>query len=397
MVPQFWCFSLPKTFGAPGRINAIVSALASLFGKEVLVGIDIGSAALKAIQVEPTRDGFRVVRAAQQKTPAGAIRDGIVQDRDAVANAIRQMLKAANITANSAVIAVSGPTVFVRQVQLPKMPDAALKRSIPYEAGRFISSNVDDSAIAYEILGPADEDPNLLNVMLVAAPKEMVDSRIAVVERAGLDVVSADLESFALIRSLIETQYARYNDGNLRAIVDIGAGHTEVTILLGTRFQLTRAVSIAGDTFTDAIKNQMRVDIAEAETRKAELDLNVLIQGSDNPQDYEAPRAVQNVIDELLREVRRSIVFYQSQLPEGTPQQNITEMILAGGSAQMMGLAQYVTARLGVEARVGDPFENPNIEAAPEAMQWLRSQAPRLGGALGLATKDFMTTAYQVK
>ncbi|MBC7807760.1 MAG: type IV pilus assembly protein PilM [Akkermansiaceae bacterium] len=362
-----------------------------------MVGIDIGSSALKAIQVEPTRDGFRVIRAAQQKTPVGAIRDGVVQDRDAVANAIRQMLKAANITANSAVIAVSGPTVFVRQIQLPKMPDAAMKRSIPYEAGRFISSNVDDSSIAYEILGPADEDPNLLNIMLVAAPKEMVESRIAAVERAGLDVVSADLESFALIRSLIETQYARYNDGNLRALVDIGAGHTEVTILLGTRFQLTRAVSIAGDTFTDALKNQLRVDVAEAETRKAELDLNVLIQGSDNPQDYEAPRAVQNVIDELLREVRRSIVFYQSQLPEGTPQQNISEMILAGGSAQMMGLAQYVTARLGLEARVGDPFENPGIEAAPEAMQWLRTQAPRLGCVLGLAMKDFMGTSHQVK
>ncbi len=367
-----------------------MSALASLFGKEILVGLDIGSSALKAIQVEPTRDGFRVVRAAQQKTPPGAIRDGVVHDREAVSGAIRQMLKVANITANSAVIAVSGPTVFVRQIQLPKMTDAALKRSIPYEAGRFISSSVEDSSIAYEVLGASDEDPNILDVMLVAAPREMVESRINVVERAGLDVVSADLESFSLIRSLIDTQHARYNDGNLRAIVDIGAGHTEVTILLGTRFQLTRAVSIAGDTFTDALKNQLRVDTAEAESRKAELDLNVLISGSDNPHDYEAPRAVQNVIDELLREVRRSIVFYQSQLPEGTPQQNISEMILAGGSSQMMGLASYVTARLGFEARVGDPFENPGIEAAPEAMQWLRSQAPRLGCALGLAAKDFM-------
>ena len=374
-----------------------MSALASLFGKEVLVGIDVGSSTLKAIQVEPTRDGFKVVRAAQQKTPPGAIRDGVVQDREAVSGAIRQMIKAANITANAAIIAVSGPTVFVRQIQLPKMPDAALKRSIPYEAGRFISSNVDDSAIAYEVLGTADDDSNLLNVMLVAAPKEMVDSRVAVVERAGLDVVSTDIESFALIRSLIDTQYARYNDGNLRAIVDIGAGHTEVTILLGTKFQLTRGVSIAGDTFTDALRNQLRIDVAEAEQRKTELDLNVLIHGSDNPGDYEAPRAVQNVMDELLREVRRSIVFYQSQLPEGTPPQNITEILLAGGSAQMMGLAPYVTARLGLEARVGDPFENPAIEAAPEAMQWLRSQSPRLGCALGLAAKDFMASAHSIK
>ncbi len=374
-----------------------VSAIASLFGKEVLVGIDVGSSSLKAIQVEPTRDGFRVVRAAQQKTPPGAIRDGVVHDRDAVAGAIRQMIKAANITANAAIIAVSGPTVFVRQIQLPKMPDAALKRSIPYEAGRFISSNVDDSSIAYEVLGVSADDPNLLDVMLVAAPKDMVDSRVNVVERAGLDVVSTDIESFALIRSLIDTQYARYNDNQLRAIVDIGAGHTEVTILLGTKFQLTRAVSIAGDTFTDALKNQLRLDIPEAEQRKTELDLNVLIHGSDNPGDYEAPRAMQNVMDELLREVRRSIVFYQSNLPEGMPAQNVVEVLLAGGSAQMTGLAPYVTARLGLEARVGDPFENPAIEAAPEAMQWLRSQSPRLGCALGLAAKDFMVPQNAIK
>ena len=374
-----------------------MSMLASLFGKEIIVGLDIGTSAIKAVQVEPSRDGFRVVRAAQQKTPPGSVRDGIVQDRESVAGAIRQMIKAANINAGSAVMAVAGPTVVVRPAQMPRMPEAALKKSIRFEAGRFISSNVDDSALGFEITGPVEGDPGQMNVMLVAAPKEMVESRIDSVERAGLDAVSLDIESFCLIRSLFECNWSQYNDGAMRALVDIGAAHTEVTIVVGTGFQLTRSLSIAGDTFTDALKNQLRVDLAEAELRKMEVDLNVLVQGSEDPAAYEGPRALQNILDELLREIRRSINYYQSQLPEGQAAQPLAEIVLAGGSAKMRGIAQYMTARLGIDVRVGDPFANPSIEAAPDAAQWLQSQAPILGTALGLAVKDYMIAPASVK
>lgn len=374
-----------------------MSFLASLFGKEVLIGVDIGSAYLKAVQVEATRDGFRVVRAAQQKTPVGAIRDGVVQDRDGVGAALRQMFKAAGMSATGATLAVSGPTVMVRQVQMPTMPEQILRKSIRYEAGKFIASSVDDSALAFEILGTVEDDPGLMNVMLVAAPREMVESRIDALERSGLEAAVIDLEAFALMRSLVECNWSRYSDGAMRALVDIGAAHTEVTIVLGTKFQLTRSLPIAGDTFTDALKNQLRVDAAEAEKRKMELDLSVLIHGTDDPAALEGPRAVQNILDELLREVRRSINYYQSQLPEGTPPQPLAEIVLAGGSSLMGGLADYVTARLGVEVRVGNAFENPAIDAPPESAAWLTEQAPRLGAALGLAVKDHMSAPASVK
>ncbi|MBC8104791.1 MAG: pilus assembly protein PilM, partial [Cytophagales bacterium] len=124
--------------------------LASLFGKETLIGLDIGSANLKAVQVEAHRDSFRVVRAAQQKTPPGSVRDGVILDRDAVAGGIRQMLKTAGISGTGAVMAVAGPTVVVRQITLPKMTDAALRKSARYEASKYISANIDDSAIAFD-------------------------------------------------------------------------------------------------------------------------------------------------------------------------------------------------------------------------------------------------------
>jgi type IV pilus assembly protein PilM len=367
-----------------------VSFLASFFGKEIVIGVDIGSSNIKAVQVEAHRDSFRVTRAAQQRTPQGSVRDGIVTDREAVAGAIRQMIKAAGIHATSAVLAVSGPTVAVRQVRMPRMPEAALVKSARFEAPKYISSNVDDSHLAFDILGPVSDDPNQMEVMLVAAPREMVESRIESVERAGLEAVSVDLESFALQRSLIDCNRRMFEDGALRALVDIGAAHTEVCLLSGATFALTRSVPIAGDTFTDALKNQLRVDSAEAERRKMEIDLSVLVAGGGDMEMMELVKAVQSVVDELLREIRRSVNFYQSQLPEGSAAQPLTEILLAGGSALMGGLPPYITARLGTPARVVDPFESPIFDSAPEATQWLREQGPRLGTCLGLAVKEFM-------
>jgi Tfp pilus assembly PilM family ATPase len=132
-----------------------------------------------------------------------------------------------------------------------------------------------------------------MNVMLIAAPREMVESRIEVVERTGLEAVSIDIEAFALQRSLVDCNRTQYNDGALRAFVDMGASHTEVTLLIGTQFGLTRSINISGDTFTDAIKNQLRLDVGEAERRKTEVDLNFSAEPGSAPdtQSVEVPRA----------------------------------------------------------------------------------------------------------
>lgn len=374
-----------------------MSFLASLFGKEIVIGVDIGSAHIKAVQVEAHRDSFRVTRAAQQRTPPNTVRDGIVTDREAVAGAIRQMIKAAGIVATGAVIAVSGPTVSVRQIRVPKMTELALQKSARFEAAKYISANVEESYLAFDILGAVQEDDNQMEVMLVAAPREMLDSRMDALERAGLEAIAVDLEAFALQRSIVDCNRRMFEDGQLRALVDIGAAHTEVSLLAGASFALTRSIPIAGDTFTDALKNQLRVDIAEAERRKTELDLTLLMSGGGDPEMMETVKSVQSVMDELLREIRRSVNFYQSQLPEGSVAQPLTEILLAGGSAQMGGLPSYISARLGTPSRLADPFESPIFDSAPEATQWLRDQAPRLGTCLGLAIKEFMQAPLTAK
>ncbi len=370
-----------------------MSLFASLFGKETLIGLDIGSSSIKAIQVEAQRGRFRILRAAQQKTPAGAVRDGIVLNREAVTEAIQQMLKASGITASGAVLAVSGPTVIVRQIRMPRVSEAVLKKSIRYEAGKHISTNIEDSAVAFDILGQASDDESQMEVMLVAAPREMVDSRVAAIEAAGLDAVAVDIEAFAARRALVTLSPDLFADGALRALVEIGASHTEVIILVGSEFALTRSIPIAGDTFTDALKNQLRLEISEAEARKREADMLALVNG-ESASDSELARILQSSVDELLREIRRSVNYYQSQQTDSAPAAGaaLTEILLIGGSAQLKGLAPYMTARLGTPVRLCDPFETPYLESTPEAEEWLREQGPQLGTALGLAIKELMSS-----
>jgi type IV pilus assembly protein PilM len=306
------------------------------------------------------------------------------------------MIKAAGINANCATLAVGGPTVQVRPIQMPKMNDADLIKSAKYEASRYISSNLDESALACEVIGPSSVDPEKMEVMLIAAPREMVNSRVEAVEMAGLEAIAVDTEAFALQRSIVDANRLAFNDANLRALVDIGATHTEVTLLSGPKFALTRSVPIAGATFTDALKNYLRVDEAEAERRKTEVSLFTLLEGGE-PEAMEAARSVQTVLDELLREVRRSVNYYQSQGGDAKEGQTLSQILLAGGSAQMAGIAPYVTARLTVEATVVNPFAGSTYDAAPEAAQWLSEQAPRLGVALGLSVKEFMSVPVSRK
>ncbi|WP_395088465.1 type IV pilus assembly protein PilM [Armatimonas sp.] len=366
-----------------------MSILSSLFGKEVVIGLDIGSSMIKAVQIEPTRGGFRVVRAAEQKTPQGAVRDGVIISREPIAMAIRQMLEAAGISANAAVLSVSGPSVTVRQIRVPKMNAATLTKSIRYEAGKYISTNIEDAALSFEILGPCDDDPTQMDVMLVGTSRDLVESRVAVAQLAGLEAIAVDIESFAILRAIVDTAPDDFADENLRAIVDIGAAHTEVIILSGPDFALTRSIPISGDTFADALKNQLRIEHSEAELRKQDVDMGALITGEGSPESIELSRIIQTTMDELLREIRRSINYFQSQLADEGVTANLSEILLVGGSAQIRNLAAYMSARLGIPTRLCDPFASSQLETSPEAEEWLQEQGPSLTAALGLALKEF--------
>jgi type IV pilus assembly protein PilM len=234
------------------------------------------------------------------------------------------------------------------------MSEQALRKSIRFEAGKYISASIDDSIVEFDILGDAGE--NQMNVALVAAPKAMVDSRMAVLEQAGLDPIDIDVEAFAALRALVELNPGFTGSDCTVALLDIGASHTEINLVCKGSLALTRTIPIAGTSISSSIKSARNCTDAEAEQLKCSVDLNALLETNDGLLDNPALRPVQSLVDELLREIRRSINYYQSQLPDATADMTVDRLILTGGTSRLKGLLPYTNARLNVEAELGYPY-----------------------------------------
>lgn len=375
--------------------------LGRIFGKETVVGVDIGSRLIKVVQAEAGRGAgeWRITRAAVGATPPEAVRDGVVVDRRAVAQALRDLFQLAAIEATGASAAISGSSVIVRHVKMPRMAESVLRKSVRFEAGKYISTSVEDSLIEFEITGPVPGEADKMGVMLVAAPNDMVESRLLTLSEAGVEPVAVDIEAFALQRALLDLSSTRPGDGLTLALLDIGAVTTDVNIVTNGQFALTRNISIAGDNFTGALKAaSSRQEWSELEELKAQVDMSTLLSPDADPEQIGLARAVQPVMDELLREVRRSTNYYQSQLndpassilPPGVGEGSgaVSKIVITGGSAKMRGLESYMSARLGVPVEVWNVFDNPALDTTAFAPSFLQENHALLTTGVGLALKE---------
>lgn len=371
------------------------AVLSQLFGRDTIVGIDIGSSCIKAVEVEPSGSGWRLMNAAIQVTPLEACRDGVITNIPDVAQAIKTLLRSANIRSTCAVAAISGSQVIVRQVQHPSMTEASLRKSIRFEASKYVSASIEDSVVEFQIMGDVP-DSDQMNVMLVAAPKDLVESRVNVLDAAGIEPVSIDVEAFSIIRSLVDCSASGDYLQKTVALIDMGASHTDVNIVSNGEFALTRSIPIAGESLTNAIKTLTGFSYDEAERLKFEMAMQEPIDKLYS-QEVESKcwRVVQPLLDELLREIRRSIHYYQSQFPEGADQGSVSKVILTGGTARMPGMAAYVESKLNVAAEIGNALTGDMMVPGRFTQDFVEDYGPVLVVGTGLALKEEMTRAKQ--
>lgn len=357
-----------------------------LLANESTVGVDIGTSSIKIVHAEMTKQGLSVPHAIICPTPRDTVKEGVIVNVPEVAAALQFAMRSAGLRASNGVAAIAGPGVLVRHVQLPEMPATVLRKSIHFEAAKFISASIEDSVIEFEILGGGDE-PGQMKVMLVAAPKQMVESRTAVLEQAGLEPLAIDVEAFASFRALVECNPNQALANSSVALLDIGASHTEINLVSKGNLVLTRTVPIAGASLTTAIKNAENCSDEEAEQRKYDLDLHELIASPPGSHTDQALKVVQSLIDEILREIRRSINYLQSQMPEGAAETTVEKIILSGGSSRLKGLADYTNSRLGMDVRIGNPALYDAITSLSET-GLTEDEIPLLTVAFGLAIKE---------
>lgn len=357
-----------------------------LFPKKAYVGLDLGHHALKAVQLDPFAGGWRVARYGVYPTPPGCVKDGVVTEAAPLAAAIKQLIKDSHITATSAFIAVSGNSVVVRPVRIPKMAESTLRKSIKFEASRYVPNSPEDSYIEFEILGDSDEGQ--MDVLMVAAPKDIVDTRIQACVAAGLEVEAVDIEAFAMYRALVETDQVHDWGAETVALVDIGATSTAMSIVRSGSFAMTRVMPTGGQAFTDVLKNYFKLSEEDAESGKTQLDVRGLLD-DETPKENPPLRVIQPQLDDLVREIRRSLNYFQSQQSPGGEPSTVKRVLITGNGARMVGLADYVGQKLNMPAQRLGVFDNPRFTNAPPD----EDAGEGLAIATGLAMRAFAKVA----
>jgi type IV pilus assembly protein PilM len=238
------------------------------------------------------------------------------------------------------------------------MTEAVLRKSIRFEASRYVPGSVDDSYIEFEVLGALPE--NQMNVLIVAAPKDIVESRLAACEVAGLDVEVVDVEIFAAYRSLLESDPDYNPVESTVGIVEIGSQSSSVSIVNGGVFVMHRSIPHGGKLLTDVLATQFGLSFEEAEEGKATLDVSELV-GGPTPPTNPPLRVILPHLEDLVREIRRSVNYFQTQQAEGGANRTVDRLILTGGGAKLKGLDLYLDHRLMIKVIESGLYDNPRF------------------------------------
>ena len=241
-----------------------------MFGRaKSVVGLDVGSSAIKAVELQPSGLGLRVAAFGTEPVPPDAIVDGAIIDAAAVAEAIRRVLDGAGgFKAKEVCASLSGNAVIVKKITLPVMTEAELAESIYWEAEQYIPFDIQDVNLDYQILEPGTgpESRGSIDVLLVAAKKEKIADYTGVITQAGRTPVLVDVDAFAL-QNAYEVNYG-FEPGRTVVLLNAGASAVNINILQGDQSVFTRDIAMGGNAYTEAVQKELDLPFEAAEQLK---------------------------------------------------------------------------------------------------------------------------------
>lgn len=339
-----------------------------------VVALDIGSSALAGAEV---KDGYTLTKAHVEDLPEGLVVDGEVAEPVDLAGHIKSFWRSSKFSGRSVRLGVANQRVVVRTVDLPMIDDPReLEEAVLVEAAEQIPIPPDQAIVDFQPIGWYEgEDGPHQRIVIVAAHREMIDTLMSVVRRAGLKVESIDLEAFALIRAL--TPRVMESTGGAQVVCHIGAGATNIVVTSDRVSQFTRLVGLGGLDLTTAVADQTGLSLEEAEALKASCGLlGDIPAGWDEQSVTRVRHALALAVRPLVQEIGRTIDFYRIQ----EFSQNIDGLILSGGTSLCSGLDQYIQQALGIPVTVGRPLQN-----LTKAADLSPDVATRAAVAVGLA------------
>jgi type IV pilus assembly protein PilM len=343
---------------------------------KLAVGLDIGSSGVKLVQLREKKGAFTLVAFGTAPLPPEAIVYGALMNSAAIVTAIQELVAQQKVKTREVAIGVRGHSVIIKKISLPRMTQEELDESIQWEAEQYIPFDVKDVNIDTQILTPAGDAAGQMDVLLVAAKKDMINDYTSVCAEAGLTASVVDVDAFA-VQNAYEMSY-ELSPGDTVVLINVGASVTNINILANGTTTFTRDVTMGGNSFTEEIQKQLNVSYDEAEALKVggqgETDAVV-------PQEVE--RVIQGVAEQLAGEIQRSLDFYAATAADN----RISRVFLSGGTARIPALFKVIEQRAAVPVEVLNPFKAIEIDSRKFDPMLITQAAASAAVAVGLALR----------
>ena len=331
-------------------------------------GLDIGTSAVKVAQVEKSGEAWALTALASVPLRPGAIADGAIKDRAAVAATIKEAVARAGIACTDATIGVAGRELIAKKVRLPEVPHKELRDAVELEAEHHIPFGFDEVFLDYHVAGRHD---GVMDLIIVAVKKSKVNEYVGVVEDAGLRPVVVDIDGFAL-----GNQFELNHPDDAReavALIDLGATVMKTNVVHGRSSLFARDIPFGGNHYTQAIADRLKTTFDHAEHLK-------LGEATDIAWDTVVP-ALETVSRDLSLELRRTFDYFGST----GDSERIGHIVLSGGAARLRGLPDYLSSTLGIPVDLARPLERIEVDAALSVEA--SAAGPGLAVAVGLALR----------
>ena len=356
-----------------------------LFSKKFnLVGLDIGSSSIKVGEIIDTKNGRMLKNFGMAPVPPGMIEEGVIRDHDAVAEIIRGLFKTTGIKEHNTALSIGGFSIIVKNIAVQTMTEEELQETIQLEAEQYIPFDISDVNLDFHIIGENELNANQMDVILVAAKKEMIDDYMHLIHLAKLNPIILDVDAFAL-QNIFELTYGApeseqfpetQEEEESVALIDIGASKTSLNIVKGMSSVFMRDVSLGCGQI-----NQKIISLAKCTPEESEE-----IKLSENPEKVSQNDLVEittTIVNDWCMEIRRALDFFYSTYPEG----HVKKIVLSGGGAHIKEFRDLLSVETSTDVETINPFKGLDIDAGRFETSYLEKVAPQAAICMGLAIR----------
>ncbi|PYQ02540.1 MAG: pilus assembly protein PilM [Acidobacteria bacterium] len=341
-----------------------------------MVGVDIGSSAIKVVELKPGGKGgneYQLTNLGLEPLPPEAIVDGAIMDSGAVIDAIQRLFTAQKIKTNDVATSVSGNAVIVKKISLPQMTTEELAESIHWEAEQYIPFDIQDVSLDYEVVEGGGSGGNM-DVLLVAVKKDKIGDYTSAISQAGKNPAIVDVDVFAL-QNCYEVNYG-IDAGRVVALLNVGASIMNINITKGATSIFNRDIAVGGNQYTDAIQKDLNLSFDQAEALKK----GAQVEGA-NPDSL--PPILQAVSENIALEIQKTFDFFKATSSED----RIDRIFLSGGTAKVKGLQELLADRFDAGVEMLNPFNSVTYNPRDFDPDFISDIGPSAAIAVGLAAR----------